>query len=69
MSCTIISHSMSNQCEVDFWGPSEINSIPTCEKITVGINSDGICPQPVSSSRQEWTITPPLMKPQTVQPV
>lgn len=66
MSCTV-SYTVSNQSKFDFWGPSETNSIPTCEKITAGMNSDGICAQTVRSSRQEGTITSSPMKPQIAQ--
>lgn len=68
MSCTI-SYRVSNQSELDFWSPAQMIPVSTHEKITMRMNSDGIFTQPVSSSRQERTITPSLMKPQAVQPI
>lgn len=47
-----------------------MNSVPTGggEGGSIGMNGDGICIQPVSSSRQERT-TPSQLKPQIVQPI
>lgn len=47
--------------------PQKLTPYLPVKKITAGMNSDGICAQPVRSSRQEGTITSSPTKPQIAQ--